>query len=138
MSRRNLGFEHVDKLAGDAHTKSRVKTILRTLCGELSVNDAAEHLGVGPSRFHELRDALLVGALESLSPKPPGRPPSAPSENQRVLELEYELGHLRYEVELERTRTQLLLTMPELLVGKRLPPRTERGARGGPSKRTRR
>lgn len=138
MSRPTLGLEHVDKLAGDASTKARVKTILRVLGGELSVNDAAERLGICPSRLHELRDELLMGAIEALSPKPPGRRPSAPVESLRVLELKSELDHMRFELEVERVRTQLLMTMPEVLVGKAHPPRMERGARGGDGKNTRR
>ena len=138
MSRPTMGIEHVEKLAGDRATKARVKTILRVLSGELSVNEGAEHLGVCPSRFHELRDELLMGAIEALAPKPAGRPPSSRAENLRVLELEAELSRTRLDLEAERVRTQLLLTIPEVLVGKVPPPRMERGGRGGDGKSTKR
>ena len=138
MSRPNLGLEHVEKLAGDRASKTRVKTILRVLAGELSVAEGAEQLGIRPSRFHELRDELLMGAIEALSPKQSGRPPNPPSESQRVLELQEELDRARYELEVERVRTQLLLAMPGVVLGKRRPPRMERDARGGEGWRTRR
>ncbi len=137
MSRPNLGAEHVEKLAGDRATKARLKTILRTLSGELSVNDGAEHLGVCLSRFHELRDEALMGALDALSPKVPGRPATEAAPQRRVLELEEELDATRYQLEVERVRSELLLSIPEVIVGKRRPPRMERGARGGDGWRTR-
>jgi hypothetical protein len=133
MARPNLGVEHVDKLAGEPPTKLRLKVILMTLTGELSVNDAAERLGVGASRFHELRDEALCGALDALAPKPAGRPRNEPTP-LRVLDLEEDLQRLRYELELERVRTQLLITMPEV-VGKRWPPRE--GGRGGAGRNSR-
>jgi len=131
MSRPVLGLEHVEKLAGDRQTKSRVKAVLRTLSGELSVNDAAELLGVCPSRFHELRDEMLMGALEALAPKAPGRPPGVEAPHRRVLELQEELERTRYELEVERVRVDLMLAVPGVLVGKPHPPRRVRGARGG-------
>ena len=136
MARPGLGIEHVEKLEGDHDTKTRLKLILMSLSGELSVNDAAERLGVCPSRFHELRDEALFGALSALAPRPVGRPPLQ-RESARVLELERELERARYEIEVARVREELLLVMPEVLVGKRSPPRMERGGRGGGGSDTR-
>lgn len=136
MSRPNLGVEHVDKLAGERETKARLKWILMSLSGEASVNEAAERLGVRASRFHELRDEALMGALEALAPKPAGRPPGASAESARVLELERELDRTRYLLEVERVRTEMLVIMPEVVSGKALPLRVERGGRGGDGKRT--
>lgn len=130
MARPGLGIEHVEKLEGDHDTKTRLKLILLSLSGEISVNDAAERLGVCPSRFHELRDEALSGALEALGPRPVGRPQKQ-RESARVLELERELDRARYEIEVARVRTDLLLVMPEVMSGKRLPPRMKRGGRGG-------
>lgn len=137
MSRPNLGVEHVEKLAGDRDTKARLKLILLSLARELSVDDAAERLGVCVSRFHELRDEALMGALEALAPKPPGRPPTEPTASLRVLELEEELDATRYQLEVQRVRNELLLTMPQVLVGKVRPPRRSREGRGGDGGHTR-
>jgi hypothetical protein len=130
MARPTLGIEHVDKLEGEQATKLRLKMILMTISGELPVNVAAERLGVGPSRFHELRDEALSGALEALAPKPAGRQPSAAGEHVRVLELEDELRLAHYQLEVERVRAQLLLTMPGVVLGKPLPPLEGRGGGG--------
>lgn len=131
MSRPNLGLEHVDKLEGERESKVRLKAILQTLCGDLSVGDAAERLGVGLSRFAQLRDEALSGALESLEPRPAGRPAHESVVSTRVLELERELDATRRQLELERVRTQILVAMPGLARGKAQPPRRAGGRRGG-------
>lgn len=136
MSRPNRGIEHVEKLAGERDTKARLKTILETLCGELSVNDAAERLCVCPSRFHELRDTALTGALEALSPRPAGRPSNKSHEALAILDLERELRDANYQLEVERVRTEILMTMPGVVLGKVPPPRRQRGDRGGAGNRT--
>lgn len=137
MSRPSLGVEHVEKLIADREAKTRLKVVLRALAGEISVNDAAQEIGVGLSRFHELRDEALAGALEALGPKVPGRPPGGLGAQRKVKELEAELDSLRYQLEAERVRSELLLSIPEVIMGKRMPPRMERGARGGGGWRTR-
>lgn len=136
MSRPNLGLEHVEKLAGDRETKARLRAILETLEGSASVHDAAERLCVSPQRFAELRDQALMGALDALGPRPAGRPPSPAQETLAVLDLKRELDQTRYQLEVERVRTQILMVMPELVVGKARPPREKRGARGGAGKST--
>lgn len=137
MSRPTLGVEHVDKLAGERESKLRLKWILMSMSGEASVNEAAERIGVCVSRFHELRDEALTGALESLAPKAVGRPPSAHKDSLRVLDLERELDRTRYMLEVERVRTELLVVMPEVVSGKWSPLRAKSGGRGGDGKRTR-
>lgn len=136
MSRPNLGAEHVEKLAGERETKTRLKLILQSLGQELSVNDAAERLGVCVSRFHELRDEALMGALEALAPRPAGRPPAA-APNVRIMELEDELEATRYQLEVQRVRNELLITMPHVVLGKTRPPRAKREERGGDGRPTR-
>lgn len=138
MTRPTLGADHVEKLAGERETKSRLKLILLTLSGELSVNVAAEQMGVCLSRFHELRDGALMGALDALSPRPPGRPPKEATTSVRVLELERALDTTRYQLEVERVRAELLLTMPEVVRGKVRPPRRTGGGCGGDGRDTRR
>lgn len=136
MSRPNLGVDHVDKLAGERETKARLKVVLRTMSRELSVNDAAEQLGVCVSRFHELRDEALLGALEALAPKAAGRPASAPSVSLRVVELEEELDATRYQLEVQRVRNELLISMPQIVLGKARPPRVRSEGRGGDGRST--
>lgn len=136
MSRPNLGLDHVDKLEGPSDTKQRLKVVLETLSGSLGMSEAAERLGVGLSRMHELRDEALVGALEALSPKPAGRRPSRASPTLRELELERRLDEARFEIELERVRSEVLLVMPDIVVGKRRPPQKRDEGRGGAGRDT--
>lgn len=136
MSRPNLGLEHVEKLEGGREAKARLRTVLETITGSLSVNDAAERLGVSPSRFSELRDQALSGALDALSPRPAGRPPTRSQEVLQVLDLKRELREAHYQLEVERVRAEILMTMPEVVLGKALPPRGSRGPGGGAGKST--
>jgi hypothetical protein len=136
MSRPNLGVEHVEKLAGECEAKSRLRTILETFSGTLSVNDAAERLCVAPSRFAQLRDQALMAALDSLAAKPAGRPKSASHASLALLDLRRELDETRYQLEVERVRTEILMTMPGVVLGKAAPPQAKRGDRGGAGKST--
>jgi hypothetical protein len=136
MSRPNMGVEHVDRLSGDAQSKARLKTILLVLQGELSVDVASERLGISPSRFHELRETALCGALEAIAPRPAGRPARSQVKDARIAELEDELDDARMQIEIERVRSELAVLMPEVMRGKTRPPHLWRRGRGGGSKRT--
>ena len=47
------GLSHVDSIPGDPEAKRRLKAILATMSGDLTVKEACEHLGVSESRFHD-------------------------------------------------------------------------------------
>lgn len=74
---------------------------------ELSVNEACEQIGVGPTQFANLRAEALLGFLGALQPKPVGRPRRVPLEVQekldalqrRVAELEHENHVLKVQAE---------------------------------------
>jgi len=53
----------VDRLDGPEELKWRLRVLLDTLAGRVSVAQACEELGVSESRLHELRRQALVGAL---------------------------------------------------------------------------
>ena len=128
--RPGLGVEHVDRLAGDAEAKRRLRVILQTLNRELSVEQACRELGVGHTRFHELRAQALQGALEGLAPRRTGRPPSrveaTDSPLQRVVD---ELSH---ELKTARVREELLLALPRVVFDSGL--RGAAGEKGGAAK----
>ena len=63
MSRPPGGVGHVDRLDGPEELKWRLRVLLDTLAGRVSVAQACEELGVSESRLHELRRQALVGAL---------------------------------------------------------------------------
>jgi len=106
----------VERLEGSAELKQRLKVILETLGGGLSVAEACERLELSEARFHELRRQVLASALDGLTPGAAGRPrgDEAPSPS-RVEELEHEVQELRIELQAARVRTEIALTMPRLL-----------------------
>jgi hypothetical protein len=102
------GPEYIDKLTGSPESKERLKAILDTLSGEARLQEACDALGLGYTRFHQLRQTALQAALDALEPRPPGRPSRATAceaepvrlLQQRVAELENELhvAELREEI----------------------------------------
>ena len=118
MSRRGrkpLGAEHVTQLAGSETACERLSLIMRALAGELSVPDACAALGIGESRFHQLRQEALQGALEALEPRPTGRPPQPPAPGAaRIAVLEQELRECKWELQACRIRLELAEALPSL------------------------
>jgi hypothetical protein len=116
MGRPNKGVGHVDKLDGDEYQKERLKTILETITGERSVQEACEALGIGRARFSELRSIALQSACDGLAPGKPGRPRTRDPERDAELEaLRSERDRLRRERDTVWIRAELALAMPELL-----------------------
>jgi transposase len=110
------GSALVEKFMGSDEGKERLKTIVATLTGELSVEEACEHLGVGETRFHQMRDEVLESGLAALEPKAVGRPREEESEEaRRVRELEAKVDRLKLELHAADVRTMIALTMPHLL-----------------------
>lgn len=121
-----LGARHVDKLDGDEDAKHRLEVIVRTLSGELSVEQACDELGISAAQFHRLREQALAGALTALSPKPRGRPPAAPAEPSRVEQLEEEVADLTFELRASQLREEIALVMPHLLKPEPTAPKKKR------------
>lgn len=115
MSRSTMGIEHVASLDGDAGTKERLEAVLETLSGRTTIEASCERLSISPARFHELRKAALAGALGALSPKPPGRPRSAPTDSPEVERLRTEIATLRCDLEASRIREEIAIVMPHLI-----------------------
>ena len=110
------GAQHVDKLEGPESAKERLRIILQTFTGELTVKEAIKKLGISESRFHVLRDEALQGALERLEPKPAGRP--AQESNplaERVVQLEEQVSELEMDLQAARVRTELALVLPDVI-----------------------
>jgi hypothetical protein len=111
-----MGPKLVDSLTGSDHAKRRLKTLLETLSGEKSVEEACEELGLSEAAFHKLRSEFLQEAVGLLEPKPLGRPASLPSETEELRE-EYErrIGDLEIDLQAARVREEIALSMPHLL-----------------------
>lgn len=122
-----LGSDHIATLETDELTKERLAVVLETLQGSLPVKEAAERLGISESRFHELRKQALQAAADSLAPRRPGRPRKVePGEMDRIQELEGKVRELELDLDVARTRTELALTQPHVL----LDPSKKAGKRG--------
>jgi hypothetical protein len=102
-----LGAELVERLEGSAHAKERLKVMLLTLSGELTIPQACAQLGIHETRFHVQRAETLQRALGFLEPRPAGRPPHAVSaEEQRIAELESQLGELKLDLQAAQIRLE--------------------------------
>ncbi len=104
------GLEHIEHLHGSFEAKHRLKTIVQSMMGDVTVVEACERLGIQSSRFHIVRREALQAAVERLEPHHAGRPHGesrATSERVRMLEarLEQQEVNLRH----ERTRAEIAL-----------------------------
>ncbi len=110
MGRRSEMETLVERTQVSHEARERMKVILRTLFNELSVRDGCAELGVGRTRFQDLRGRMLEYAGASLEARAPGRPrrpcrPVADAEvmlRRRVVGLKHEV--LRLEIELDLAR----------------------------------
>lgn len=131
------GEGHVDGLEGTEESKQRMKVILETLSGTLTVKEAATRLRLSESRFHALRQEKLQAWLDATAPRAPGRPPSEEEVDVGEVDaLRSKVKELELDLQVSRTRTEIALTMPHVLKeedpeagGKKGGP--ERGKRGG-------
>ena len=124
--RRPAGAELADRLDGSDEAKQRLRVILETLAGQRTVTAACELLGIGGRQFHELRARVLQAGLNSLEPRPSGRPVRRPTARE-IAELEAELQQLRIELHAAQLREEIATALPHLRA--RRPPE-----KGGKSK----
>jgi hypothetical protein len=105
-----LGEEHVDGLEGDEEAKRRLRVVIQTLTGELTIREAGEELALSDRRVHQIRRQALEGALGALEARPAGRPPRAGDIDlapERVASIERELEETRLALELTEIRGEL-------------------------------
>lgn len=110
------GPELVDKVEASEQARLRLKVILQTIAGELTIPQACEQLDLGEARFHELRSEWLQYAAKGLEPKPLGRPAqSTPQDQAEIKRLRERAENLELHLQAARVREQIALTMPHLL-----------------------
>lgn len=98
----------IDKLPASAAARERTEMIFSTLGRQRSVDEACVCLGIGRTRFQDLRRRMLQAGVEALEERAAGRPriPRDPDDagkralRRRVAELEGELHRLRIELDL--------------------------------------
>lgn len=125
------GPKLVDHLKASEDAKRKARTILETLSGESTVAQACEALGVGETRFREMREEFLIAGVVGLEPKPRGRPRKAEDPSLSEVEaLRKQVASLEEELVFARTRTVLATAFPHLVkdpsAEKKTDPRKER------------
>lgn len=108
-----FGPAHVERLEASEHARQRLRVVLETVAGALSVDDACATLGIGPSRFHALRQELLQAAAERADGVPAPSPPVDDSA-ARLAALEAENQELRIALEAARIREEIAVVLPHL------------------------
>jgi hypothetical protein len=107
------GPEYIDKLVGSEQDKERLKAILDTLYGEQRLVEACAELDVGETRFHQLREAALQGALSAIAARPAGRPSrAAPAEAEQIRLLEARTVELEQALHEAQVRAEIALVLP--------------------------
>jgi transposase len=105
-----------DKVEGSDQAKVRLKVILQTIAGNLSVADACKQLGLSEARFHELRQQWLQASCAALEPKPLGRPKETTIEEEvELLRLHRENQDLKKHLQAAQIREEIGVAMPHML-----------------------
>jgi len=113
--RKPKGPQLVEGLDGSLRAKTRLKTILETMAGQCTIEEACQELGIKEAMFHKLRAEVLQTALSSLEPRPAGRPRQPISdENTQITSLAQENEELQLELQAAQIRLELAQTMPYL------------------------
>jgi hypothetical protein len=132
--RKPAGVEYVQNLEGSAEAKQRLQVVLETMTGQRRVQEACQVLGIGETRFQQLRHELLQAALERLERKPAGRPRPLPVPAEVGI-LQEQLAEIAKELEASRVREEVALILPHSRQPtdpkKKTPLRSKRRARPG-------
>ncbi len=114
--RRTSGVELVTALEGSSEAKRRLKLILQTLSGETRVVDACKDLDVCEALFYRFRHDCLRQSLQSLEPRPTGRPrKDAAVAAEELQRLKAQNEALRRRVAALEVREEIALSAPGLL-----------------------
>lgn len=112
----------VDRVPASREARERTKIVLLTLAGQWQVSDGMERLGVGRTRFQDLRRALLEAAVAALEPGAAGRPRQGLHPGtQEARGLRTEVAALTHELRVLRAQVDL----HECGLGERMPRRME-------------
>jgi hypothetical protein len=106
--------ELLEALDGTTEDKQRVQAILETVFGSARVVQTCEQLDIGETRFRQLRELALQGALDGIRARPAGRPSGQVlADAARVRELEQQLAETKLELQQALVRTEVALILPQ-------------------------
>jgi hypothetical protein len=109
------GPEYIDKLQGEAEEKERLKTIFATMYGGKRLLEACADLGLGETRFHQLRETALQAALAAIARRPAGRPSLASlSESEQIRMHQQRIEELELALEEAHVREEIALVLPQV------------------------
>ncbi len=114
IGRPTLGPALVDRLAGSDRAKLIVRTMLETISGALTIDDAARALDCNGAYVHALRERLLMATIAAAEPRTTGpkpKPPLTPDVAAQIQAAERRATDAEVALELERCRTELALTL---------------------------
>jgi hypothetical protein len=110
-----IGVDLIDRLDGPRALRRRVRIVLATIAGSLTIAQACAELGIGRTQFHKLRWRVLEGAVEGLQSRPRGRPRQRPLVSPEVQQLHARIHELEDALKTTALRSEIALTMPYLL-----------------------
>lgn len=98
----------VDAIAGPDETRERLRVILATVSGELTIPQACEKLKIGETRFYDLRAQALEAAFKGILPGVPGRPSKEETpEQQKLREMQEKLDTMELELKTAKIKAEL-------------------------------
>ena len=104
------GARLLDHLAGSEYAKQRLRLMLGTLAGQITVEQACAQLNIGEAVFFKLRTRRLQEMLAGLEPRTVGRPAEqAGPGQQRIEDLTAQIGQLEIQLQAARVREELAL-----------------------------
>ena len=110
--RKPAGTKLVEHVDGSEFAKKRLEVILKSINGELTIEEATNKLGVERSRFHELRSQALQAMATQLEPRPAGRPRVSKEEgSSQVRALREENQSLKWALEAARVREEVSMIL---------------------------
>ena len=109
--RKPSGPAAVERLPGSPQARERLRVILETVAGTCRVGAACARLGLSEQRFDQLRTQVLQAGLDSLEPRPLGRPArAAPGATEAALQAR--VSALETERAAAQVRAEIALVLP--------------------------
>lgn len=113
--RPSSGVDLVEQVDGSRAVRRRVRVVLLTIAGALTIAEACAEIGVGRTYFFALRERMLQGAVDALRPRPRGRPRRPAEDDADRRALRARIRELELALRTTQLRSEIALTMPYLL-----------------------